>query len=65
MTKPKEYPQPDIPICSECGEHAEFDENGSTCCGAGSPNPDPDMDMERYANSADRFEPSHFNPEAL
>lgn len=43
----KEYPQPDIPICSECGEHAEFDENGSTCCGAGSPNPDPDIDMER------------------
>lgn len=26
--------QPDIDICPECGEHAEFDEDGSSCCGA-------------------------------
>lgn len=26
--------QPDIDICSDCGEHASFDEEGvSECCG--------------------------------
>ena len=42
-----DYTQPDIDICSECGEHAEFDENGSNCCGAGAYDTDPDTDMER------------------
>ena len=28
------YQQPDCDICSACGEHAEFDEAGSNCCGA-------------------------------
>lgn len=39
--------QPDIDICRDCGEHAEFDENGSECCGAGAYDSDPDVDMER------------------
>lgn len=39
--------QPDIDICPECGEHAEFDENGSTCCGVGPIDTDPGVDMER------------------
>lgn len=34
-------------ICNTCGEHAEFDEDGSNCCGAGSVCVDPDIDMER------------------
>jgi len=36
--------QPEIDICSECGEHAEFDENGSNCCGASPIDPDPIRD---------------------
>jgi hypothetical protein len=54
--------QPDIDICSACGEHTEFycceegsknlecDCDGivlSNCCGAGSYDTDPDIDMER------------------
>ncbi len=39
--------QPDIDICRECGEHAEFDESGSNCCGAKPYDTDPDTDMER------------------
>lgn len=39
---------PDIDICSECGEHAEFsEEEGSNCCGASPYDTDPDYDMER------------------
>lgn len=35
--------QPDLDICSECGEHTEFDEYGySECCGAGVYDSDPD-----------------------
>jgi hypothetical protein len=41
------FRQPDIDICRDCGEHAEFDENGSNCCGAGPYDSDPDTDMER------------------
>lgn len=38
----------EIDICPECGEHAEFDEEGlSECCGVRPYNPDPDLDMER------------------
>lgn len=43
----KPFPQPDIDICSECGEHAQWDEWGSNCCGAKPYNTDPDLDMER------------------
>ena len=39
--------QPDCDICAECGEHADFDEQGSTCCGARPIDTDPDVDMER------------------
>jgi hypothetical protein len=40
--------EPDIDICSACGEHAEFDdETGSNCCGAEAYDSDPDIDMER------------------
>lgn len=43
--------QPDIDICKNCGEHAEFEEtdNGreSNCCGAGPYDPDYETDMER------------------
>jgi len=39
--------QPDIDICSDCGEHCEFDEYGSDCCGASPIDTDPDIDMER------------------
>lgn len=39
--------QPEIDICSECGEHTEFNEEGSECCGANPIDPDPDIDMER------------------
>ncbi len=39
--------QPDVDICPECGEHAEFGEEGSECCGAGAYQTDPDTDMER------------------
>jgi len=39
--------QPDIDICRECGEHAEFDENGSECCGAGSYETDFELNEER------------------
>lgn len=39
--------QPDMDICSECGEHADFDENGSNCCGAKPYDTDSDWDMER------------------
>ena len=38
---------PDCDICKDCGEHTEFDENGSECCGAGPMNTDPDVDLER------------------
>jgi len=31
----------------ERGEHAEFDDEGSNCCGAGAYDTDPDIDMER------------------
>ena len=41
------YAQPDIDICSECGEHTEFNESESECCGAGAYDTDPDIDMER------------------
>jgi len=34
-------------ICSECGEHAEFDEHESECCGAKIYDTDPDVDLER------------------
>ena len=42
----------DCDICSECGEHADWEEveDGevvSNCCGAGPINTDPDIDMER------------------
>jgi hypothetical protein len=37
----------DCDICSECGEHAEFEHGESNCCGAGSYDTDPDVDMER------------------
>lgn len=48
----KEFSQPDIDLCSECGEHCEFEETKdgnyeSNCCGAGPVNTDPDLDMER------------------
>ncbi len=46
-TKHTPGPQPDIDICSACGEHAEFDDNGSNCCGARPYDTDPDIDMER------------------
>lgn len=36
--------QPDIDICSECGEHAEFNEDGSECCGAKPINTDPELE---------------------
>lgn len=37
--------QPDIDICSDCGEHTAFDEDGlSECCGAGEINTDPDLE---------------------
>jgi hypothetical protein len=43
--------QPDIDICSACGEHAEFEETDdgcvSNCCGSGAYDTDPDIDMER------------------
>lgn len=40
--------QPDIGICTSCGEHAEFNkENESECCGSAPYNTDPDLDMER------------------
>ena len=34
----------DIDICSECGEHAEFNEDGSECCGARPVNTDIELD---------------------
>jgi hypothetical protein len=41
-------PDPDIDICSSCGEHTEFDEEGkSDCCGAAPYDTDPDTDMDR------------------
>lgn len=43
--------EPDIDICSDCGEHAEFEETEkgcqSVCCGAKPYDTDPDVDMER------------------
>lgn len=40
--------QPDIDICTSCGEHAEFNEEGkSECCGSAPQDTDPDLDMER------------------
>lgn len=45
--------QPDIDLCSSCGEHAEFIEDEETgeclsnCCGSGPYDTDPDIDMER------------------
>lgn len=39
--------QPDIDICTACGEHAEFEDGESSCCGSGPANTDPDLDMER------------------
>lgn len=40
--------QPDIDICSSCGEHTEFEEGQSNCCGAKPYDSDPDdVDMER------------------
>lgn len=49
---PRKRCEPDIDICSSCGEHAGFeeDEDGSCvseCCGAGPIDTDPDWDMER------------------
>ena len=44
---PKALYSPDYDICSECGEHADFDEGGSTCCGCPPYDSDPDVDMER------------------
>lgn len=37
----------DIDICSACGEHTGFTEDGSECCGASPIDTDPDIDMER------------------
>lgn len=41
----------DCDICSECGEHTEFEETdgggASSCCGAKPYDTDPDVDMER------------------
>jgi hypothetical protein len=39
----------DIDICSDCGEHCDFDEETgeSNCCGAHPIDTDPDLDMER------------------
>ena len=43
--------QPEIDLCGECGEHAEFEKTDdgfiSNCCGVGPFNVDPDTDMER------------------
>lgn len=39
--------QPDIDICSSCGEHTDFEDGVSSCCGAGAYDSDPDIDMER------------------
>jgi hypothetical protein len=43
--------QTDFDICSECGEHAEFEETDdgcvSNCCGAKPYDTDPDINMER------------------
>lgn len=36
--------QPEIDICADCGEHAEFGDEGSECCGAGAINTDPDLE---------------------
>lgn len=40
--------QPEIDICPECKEHAEFDEESgeSNCCGAKPYNTDPEIDVE-------------------
>lgn len=43
--------QPDIDICPDCGEHAEFDENGSECCGAGPYQADYDDYNDRRGSS--------------
>jgi len=43
----------DCDICSQCGEHAGFEEDEETgeclseCCGAAPVDTDPDIDMER------------------
>jgi hypothetical protein len=37
----------EIDICRECGEHTEFEEGESECCGARAYESDPDTDMER------------------
>lgn len=43
--------QPELDICSSCGEHCEFEHYDvgfrSNCCGTGPINTDPDLDMER------------------
>lgn len=40
--------EPDIDICSECGEHAGFTEDeGSDCCGAAEYDTDCDLNEER------------------
>lgn len=44
--------QPDIDICRECGEHAEFGDDGlSNCCGARPYDADPYLDMDRRGQS--------------
>lgn len=51
MLKKISHSQPNIDICKECGEHAEFEDTDdgcvSTCCGASPYDTDPDVDMER------------------
>lgn len=39
--------EPECDLCSACGEHADFDEEGSNCCGARPYDTDPDIDRER------------------
>lgn len=43
----KFYGYVDCDICSSCGEHTEFEEGQSNCCGAGAYDSDPDVDQER------------------
>lgn len=37
----------DCDICPDCGEHADFDESGSSCCGAGPYNVDAEINEDR------------------
>lgn len=42
------HTQPDCDICPDCGEHAEFDEDGGfECCGAGPYNVDCELNGDR------------------